>query len=187
MPPERPLSLERSDSPRIRRPALKFSKLPSLFVGPAGSVPPVAPVLARFGYPARLELAWPQRGATPGYLLEPSTPRSGDGVNDDTDIGRNGYRSAKPQGKPTFTIGHFSLCRRYFCDCVFDGAKCAFTPRSSRTLNCPSNLFSHDHPNNRPKNGTRMIRQSVSGLAIRSCALLNKGCAIGRKTGFHFC
>jgi hypothetical protein len=39
----------------------------------------------------------------------------GDG-DDDTDIGRNGYRSAKPQGKPTFTIGHFSLCRRYFCD-----------------------------------------------------------------------
>ncbi|WP_213286460.1 hypothetical protein [Bradyrhizobium sp. sGM-13] len=36
--------------------------------------------------------------------------------DDGTDIGRNGYRSAKPQGKPTFTIGHFSLCRRCFSD-----------------------------------------------------------------------
>jgi hypothetical protein len=29
----------------------------------------------------------------------------------------------------------------------------AFTSRSSRTLNCPSNLIGHDHPNNRPANG----------------------------------
>ena len=60
----------------------------------------------------------------------------------------------------------------------------AFTSRSSRTLNCPSNLIGHDHPNNRPENGTRMIRQSVGGLAIRSCALLIKGRAIGRKNRF---
>jgi hypothetical protein len=98
----------------------------------------------------------------------------------------NGYRSAKPQGKPNFTIGNFSLCRRHFCDFALDSTMRAFTPRSSRTLNCPSNLIGHDHPNNRPENGTRMIRQSVGGLAIRSCALQIKG-AIGRKTGFHFC
>ncbi|MBR1278082.1 hypothetical protein [Bradyrhizobium sp. AUGA SZCCT0283] len=87
----------------------------------------------------------------------------------------NGYRSAKPQGKPNFTIGNFSLCRRHFRDFAFDGALRPFTSRSSRTLNCPSNLIGHDHPNNRPENGTRMIRQSVGGLAIRSCALLMKG------------
>jgi hypothetical protein len=46
----------------------------------------------------------------------------------------------------------------------------AFTPDSSRYLNCPSNLIGHDHPN-KPANGERMIRQSVGGLAIRSCAL----------------
>jgi hypothetical protein len=31
-------------------------------------------------------------------------------------------------------------------------------------------LIGHDHPN-KPANGERMIRQSVGGLAIRSCAL----------------
>jgi hypothetical protein len=95
--------------------------------------------------------------------------------NDDTGPCSNGYRSAKPQGKPNFTIGDFSLCRRHFCDSVFGCTVRAFTSRSSRTLNCPSNLIGHDHPNNRPENGTRMIRQSVGGLAIRSCALPIKG------------
>jgi hypothetical protein len=33
----------------------------------------------------------------------------------------------------------------------------------------------------------RMIRQNVSGLAIRSCAIPVFWSAIGRKTGFHFC
>jgi hypothetical protein len=88
---------------------------------------------------------------------------------------QQGYRSAKPQGKPNFTIGHFSLCRRHFCDSAFDSAMRAFTSRSSRTLNCPSNLIGHDPRNNRPENGTRMIRQSVGGLAIRSCAPPIKG------------
>jgi hypothetical protein len=46
----------------------------------------------------------------------------------------------------------------------------AFTSDSSRYLNYPSNLIGHDHPN-KPANGERMIRQSVGGLAIRSCAL----------------
>jgi hypothetical protein len=31
-------------------------------------------------------------------------------------------------------------------------------------------LIGHDHPN-KPANGERMIRESVGGLAIRSCAL----------------
>jgi hypothetical protein len=65
----------------------------------------------------------------------------------------NGYRSAKPQGKPNFTIGNFPLCRRQFCDFALDSTMRAFTSRSSRTLNCPSNLIGHDHPNNRPENG----------------------------------
>jgi hypothetical protein len=65
----------------------------------------------------------------------------------------NGYRCAKPQGKPNFTIGNFSLCCRHFCDFASDRTMRAFTSRSSRTLNCPSNLIGHDHPNNRPENG----------------------------------
>jgi hypothetical protein len=65
---------------------------------------------------------------------------------------RNGYRSAKPQGKPNFAIAELSLCRRHFCDFVFASPVRAFTSRSSRTLNCPSNLIVHDHPNNRPEN-----------------------------------
>jgi len=73
--------------------------------------------------------------------------------DDDADVARNGYRSAKPQGKPNFTIGNFSLCSRHFCDFALGGTMRAFTPRSSRTLNCPSNLMGHDHPNNRPENG----------------------------------
>jgi hypothetical protein len=35
-------------------------------------------------------------------------------------------------------------------------------------------LIGHDHPN-KPANGKRMIRQSVGGLAIGSCALLRFG------------
>jgi hypothetical protein len=66
---------------------------------------------------------------------------------------RDGYRSAKSQGKPDFTISDLCLCRRHFCDSLLRGAKRAFTSRSSRTLNCPSNLIVHDPPNNRPANG----------------------------------
>ena len=98
----------------------------------------------------------------------------------------NGYRCTKPHGKPNVTIGNFSLCRRHFCDFAFGGTRRAFTSRSSRTLNCPSNLIGHDHPNNRPENGTRMIRRSVGGLAIRSCALLIKGARSDAKPGSTF-
>ncbi|HTG05424.1 MAG TPA: hypothetical protein VK635_15360, partial [Bradyrhizobium sp.] len=48
-------------------------------------------------------------------------------------------------------------------------AENAFTPRSSRYLNYPSNFIGHGHPN-KPANGERMIRQGVGGLAIRSGA-----------------
>jgi hypothetical protein len=81
---------------------------------------------------------------------------------------RNGYRSAKPQGKPNFTFDEFALCRRHFCDFAFGGALRAFTSRSSRTLNCPSNLIGHDHPNNRPENGVGDNRQTNSGQGPRS-------------------
>jgi hypothetical protein len=39
-----------------------------------------------------------------------------------------------------------------FCDFPAFGAQAAFTSRSSRYLNCPSNLVGHDHPN-KPANG----------------------------------
>jgi len=64
-------------------------------------------------------------------------------------------------------------------------AENAFTPRSSRYLNYPSNFIGHGHPN-KPANGERMIRQGVGGLAIGSGAS-NHGRAIGRTTGFHSC
>src|SRR5882762_6800703 len=48
-------------------------------------------------------------------------------------------------------------------------AENAFTPRSSRYLNYPSNFIGHGHPN-KPANGERMIRQGVGGLAIGSGA-----------------
>src|SRR4051812_7624331 len=60
---------------------------------------------------------------------------------------------AKPQGKPNFTIGKFSLRHRHFRDSVAGHAVPAFISRSSRTLNCSSNLIGHDPPNNRPENG----------------------------------
>jgi len=59
---------------------------------------------------------------------------------------------------------------RHFCDPAIVGARNAFTSDSSRSLKGPSNFVGHDHPN-KPANGVRMIRQSVGGLAIRSCAL----------------
>jgi len=40
-------------------------------------------------------------------------------------------------------------------------AENAFTPRSSRYLNYPSNFIGHGHPN-KPANGERMIRQGVA-------------------------
>jgi hypothetical protein len=98
----------------------------------------------------------------------------------------NGYRFAKRNGKPFFTNQQKPLRHRRFLDSLPGPFGCTFTSRSSRTLNCPSNFSGHINPN-KPANGKRMIRQSVGGLAIRSCALHNKGRAVGRKTGSHFC
>jgi hypothetical protein len=64
----------------------------------------------------------------------------------------NGYRFTKPQGKPNFTIAPKRMRRRHFCDLALAGAIPAFTPRSSRTLNCSSNFIGHDDPN-KPANG----------------------------------
>jgi hypothetical protein len=64
----------------------------------------------------------------------------------------NGYRCTKRNGKPVFTNRHLSLQDRHFCDSMSARPSRAFTPRSSRYLNCPSNLIGHDHPN-KPANG----------------------------------
>ena len=62
---------------------------------------------------------------------------------------RNGYRSAKRQGKPVFTNRHFLLLAQALLRFrIGTRTTPAFTPRSSRYLNCPSNLIGHDHPNN---------------------------------------
>jgi hypothetical protein len=47
------------------------------------------------------------------------------------------------------------------------GAKRAFTPRSSRTLNCPSKLIGHGDPD-KPANGVRDNRRFGSGMGPRS-------------------
>jgi len=41
---------------------------------------------------------------------------------------------------------------KHFLDLTSAGGVSAFTPDSSRCLNCPSNLIGHDHPN-KPANG----------------------------------
>jgi hypothetical protein len=65
---------------------------------------------------------------------------------------RNGYRFAKPQGKPNFANALKPARGRHFCDFPAIDARATFTSRSSRYLNCPSNLIGHDHPN-KPANG----------------------------------
>jgi hypothetical protein len=64
----------------------------------------------------------------------------------------NGYRCTKRHGKPVFTNRHLSLQDRHFCDSMSACPPRAFTPRSSRYLNCPSNLIGHDQ-SNKPANG----------------------------------
>jgi hypothetical protein len=82
----------------------------------------------------------------------------------------NGYRFAKRNGKPIPAIAEKPLRHRRFLDSLSRRFNRTFTSRSSRTLNCSSNFSGHINPN-KPANGKRMIRQSVGGLAIRSCAL----------------
>jgi hypothetical protein len=66
----------------------------------------------------------------------------------------DGYRFAKPQGKPIFANARKPAPAKHFCDFAAAGAARPFTPDSSRCLNCPSNLIGHDHPN-KPANGVR--------------------------------
>jgi hypothetical protein len=63
-----------------------------------------------------------------------------------------------------------TLAKQAFLQSGDAGLRKAFTPDSSRYLNCSSNLIGHDHLN-KPANGKRIIRQSAGGLAIRLCAL----------------
>jgi hypothetical protein len=81
----------------------------------------------------------------------------------------NGYRFAKGQGKPNSPSRRKPRTNKDSLAFAAAAAGPAFTCDSSRYLNCPSNLIGHDHPN-KPANGKRMIRQSVGGLAVRSCA-----------------
>lgn len=64
----------------------------------------------------------------------------------------DGYRLAKCQGKPNSANARKPVSTNHFCDFAAAGADPAFTSDSSRTLNCPSNLIGHDHPN-KPANG----------------------------------
>jgi hypothetical protein len=65
---------------------------------------------------------------------------------------RNGYRFAKSHGKPNFANRRKPARGKHFCDFPAIHARATFTSRSSRYLNCPSNLIGHDHPN-KPANG----------------------------------
>ena len=93
-----------------------------------------------------------------------------------------------PNGRVNRTspIDTSPLCRRHFCDFMFGGAMRTFTPRSSRTLNCPSNLIGHDHPN---KTGKRhaLDPPKCRRFGDRIMRSLDRRRAIGRRTGFHFC
>jgi hypothetical protein len=135
---------------------------------------------SRIRYPARRDTPECRRScSTPDHLPEPVMARRAAARpvthNDDTGLAamvivlrnRRVNRISRLVTSP---------CAAGISAIPCSAARCAaFTSRSSRTLNCPSNLIGHDHPNNRPENGTRMIRQSVGGLAIRSCALPIKG------------
>ena len=133
----------------LARAALDRCHLNRIYFVPA-SVPPhkqqqaLSPFAHRY---AMLALATAQERAFIPSLLE---------APDELATGVSG-RERPP--KPNFTIDNFSLCRRHFCDSAFDGTMRAFTSRSSRTLNCPSNLIGHDPPNNRPENGVGMFQQ----------------------------
>ena len=61
----------------------------------------------------------------------------------------NGYRSTKRHGKPILTIASKHLRRSHFCDFAPARGVRAFTPRSSRYLNCLSNLIGHDRSTSR--------------------------------------
>jgi hypothetical protein len=64
----------------------------------------------------------------------------------------DGYRSAKSQGKSKSAKSRKLPSHNEFCNFTADCAGHAFTPDSSRYLNCPSNLIGHDDPN-KPANG----------------------------------
>jgi hypothetical protein len=150
-PPERLLSQQRSDSRRKKRPAQKHPRSYRPFTALgflAHALPGYAFASSGSGAPRYPE--WPLNALSVDRLLKfivarlaaPGRWRCG-----------NGYCSAKPKGKSNFTIAGFPLCRRHFFDSASRAAKRAFISRSSRTLNCPSNLIGHDHRNNRPGNG----------------------------------
>jgi uncharacterized protein len=90
---------------------------------------------------------------------------------------RDGYRCPKRQSKPIFTISGLSLQHRHFFDSLIERAVRAFTPRSSRTLNCPSNFSGHDDPN-KPANGKRTTTRSCAGITGR--LTVDRGRARGR-------
>jgi hypothetical protein len=69
----------------------------------------------------------------------------------DTDAG-NGYRFAKPQGKPNSENPAVTQQNQRFCGFASAAARHPFRFDSSRTLNCSSNLIGHDDPN-KPANG----------------------------------
>ena len=65
----------------------------------------------------------------------------------------NGYRCPKRHGKPNFAIARKCLRHSHFFDSCDGRPPCAFTARSSRYLNCPSNLLVHIRLN-KPANGS---------------------------------
>ncbi|HEY2213355.1 MAG TPA: hypothetical protein VGH62_17410, partial [Bradyrhizobium sp.] len=86
----------------------------------------------------------------------------------------NGYRFPKPQGKPNPANVRNPLRHRHFCKLLATPCGRAFTPRSSRYLNCPSNLIGHDHLN-KPANGVG-VSDGRAGAALGKFAVnKNKG------------
>jgi hypothetical protein len=64
----------------------------------------------------------------------------------------NGYRFAKPQGKPNSANPAADQQNKRFLDFCGGTTRNPFRFDSSRSLNCSSNLIGHDHPD-KPANG----------------------------------
>jgi hypothetical protein len=64
----------------------------------------------------------------------------------------DGYRFAKPHGKPNPANSATIQQNMHFGDCAIGASRIAFRFDSSRCLNCSSNLIGHDD-RNKPANG----------------------------------
>ncbi|MET0219796.1 MAG: hypothetical protein ABW213_03980 [Tardiphaga sp.] len=78
---------------------------------------------------------------------------------------RDGYAIAKPQGKPSLHLRRKTPETPGFLQFARCPGSCGFSFRSSRCLNCSSNLIGHSDPN-KPANGGWDRIKSRTGAAL---------------------